>query len=121
MLRLVLTAMLGALLVFPAHAQKAGVGAWEDAEYSIVNWIEDVPALGWYYTWRPDQIWSAEPRRRSVEFVPMIHSERDLDRAIVSDTDGGIALDDLVYHPYGLALAKGAKGLHGRYRLIRRN
>ncbi len=72
-------------LTAPALAQKAGIGAWENSRYTTIRWIEDHPALGWYYTWRTDQLWTGRPVSRSVEFVPMIHSERDLAAAIRSD------------------------------------
>jgi len=68
-----------------AEAQKAGVGAWEDSSYRMIEWIEDVPGLGWYYNWRPDQMWSPARRPREVEFVPMIHSAGDMSKRIVSD------------------------------------
>jgi len=66
-------------------AQKAGIGAWENPEYTTLNWIEDTPALGWYYNWRSDQMYSKSRQRRSVEFVPMIHSDKDVGKRIRSD------------------------------------
>lgn len=75
------------LLLFPTllHAGKAGVGAWENPAKTTLNWIEDTPAIGWYYDWRPDQIWARGAAARSVEFVPMIHGRADVDKRIVSD------------------------------------
>lgn len=66
-------------------ADKAGVGAWENSRFTMIDWIEDAPALGWYYNWRTDQIWSKKKKRRSVEFVPMIHSAKDVGKKIESD------------------------------------
>ncbi|PTW51428.1 glycosyl hydrolase [Rhodovulum kholense] len=68
-----------------ALAQKAGVGAWENSRYTTIHWVEDQPALGWYYTWRTDQLWTDGRISRTVEFVPMIHSESDLAKPITSD------------------------------------
>lgn len=73
------------LMAHPALAEKAGVGAWENSRNTILEWIEDAPALGWYYNWRTDQIWSRKRHARSVEFVPMIHSAADVRKQIVSD------------------------------------
>ena len=56
-------------------AQKAGVGAWENPRFTMLKWIEQTPALGWYYNWRTDQIHTKSRQRRSVEFVPMIQKE----------------------------------------------
>jgi hypothetical protein len=69
----------------PATAQKAGIGAWENSRQSILGWIEDAPSLGWYYNWRPDQIYTRSRTRRSVEFVPMIHGAKDVNKRIRSD------------------------------------
>lgn len=78
--------LLGLLLMgHPAFAQKAGVGAWENPRYTTLEWIERTPALGWYYNWRTDQIWHAKQPRRSVEFVPMIHGAKDINKKIVSN------------------------------------
>ncbi|WP_254813734.1 glycosyl hydrolase [Rhodovulum sp. ES.010] len=73
------------LLSNPALAQKAGVGAWENPRYTMIRWIEETPGLGWYYNWRTDQIWSRQRHRRDVEFVPMIHSAKDVNAPIRSD------------------------------------
>ncbi|MEX0301828.1 MAG: glycosyl hydrolase [Leisingera sp.] len=73
------------LLAWPAAAQKAGVGAWENSSYTILTWIEDTPGLGWYYNWRPDQMYHKGRESRAVEFVPMIHSARDVNKRIRSD------------------------------------
>lgn len=73
------------LMTLPAQAEKAGVGAWENSRSTMIEWIERAPALGWYYNWRTDQIWSKKRHRRSVEFVPMIHSAKDVRKKIVSD------------------------------------
>ncbi|MDC0657191.1 glycosyl hydrolase [Leisingera sp. SS27] len=73
------------LVAWPAAAQKAGVGAWENSSYSILSWIEDTPGLGWYYNWRPDQMYHKGRQSRSVEFVPMIHGARDVNKRIRSD------------------------------------
>ena len=72
-------------LAGPAAAQKAGIGAWENPRQTMVSWIEDTPALGWYYNWRPDQMYSKSRTRRQVEFVPMIHGARDVNKRIRSD------------------------------------
>lgn len=69
----------------PALAQKAGVGAWENSRYTMLNWIEQTPQLGWYYNWRPDQMYSERRAQRSVEFVPMIHGRKDVNKRIRSD------------------------------------
>ncbi|NSY37186.1 hypothetical protein GKC28_02775 [Leisingera sp. ANG59] len=73
------------LLAWPVAAQKAGVGAWENSSHSILSWIEDTPGLGWYYNWRPDQMYHKGRQSRSVEFVPMIHNARDVNKRIRSD------------------------------------
>jgi len=69
----------------PVAAQKAGIGAWENSRYTMLKWIEDAPALGWYYNWRADQMYTKTRQRRSVEFVPMIHSAKDINKRIRSD------------------------------------
>lgn len=74
-----------ALMSGPAMAQKAGVGAWENSQNSILGWIENVPSLGWYYNWRTDHIYSQSRQRRTVEFVPMIHSAKDMNKKITSE------------------------------------
>ncbi|SFJ13064.1 glycosyl hydrolase [Celeribacter neptunius] len=81
------TLLLIGLMLMPGalFAGKAGIGAWENSDYTMLGWIEDTPALGWYYNWRPDQMWAEGRPRRSVEFVPMIHNRRDVNKRIVSD------------------------------------
>ncbi|WP_235857722.1 glycosyl hydrolase [Marimonas lutisalis] len=73
------------LMALPAAAQKAGVGAWENPAKTTLEWIEDQPGLSWYYNWRPDQMWHRGGTSRTVEFVPMIHSARDVNKRIVSN------------------------------------
>lgn len=73
------------LMSFPAFAQKAGVGAWENPSYTMLEWIERGPEIGWYYNWRTDQMWYESRHRRSVEFVPMIHGRGNVNDRIVSD------------------------------------
>ena len=73
------------LMSIPALAQKAGVGAWENPTYTMLEWIERGPELGWYYNWRTDQMWYDGRHRRSVEFVPMIHGRHNVNDRIVSD------------------------------------
>jgi len=68
-----------------AVAEKAGIGAWENANYTTLRWIEDTPGLDWYYNWRPDQMWQSGDPRRSVEFVPMIKDRDDIGKRIESD------------------------------------
>jgi len=68
----------------PTQAQKAGLGAWENPRMTMLEWIEDTEGLGWYYTWRPDQMWHAGGQRRSVEFVPMIWGRDDVGKPILS-------------------------------------
>lgn len=72
-------------LASPAAAQKAGIGAWENPRQTMVSWIEDTPSLGWYYNWRTDQMYSRTRTKREVEFVPMIHSAKDVNKRIRSD------------------------------------
>lgn len=86
MVRKLFLAVVGVFLMSsPVLAQKAGVGAWENPSYTMIQWIEDAPGLGWYYNWRTDQIASRQRLRRDVEFVPMIHSAKDVDKPIRSD------------------------------------
>lgn len=86
MIRLICTFVLGLMLLSqPVDAQKAGVGAWENSRSTTLDWIEDTPSLGWYYNWRTDQIWHAKGSRRSVEFVPMIHGAKDVNKRITSN------------------------------------
>ncbi|PTQ72696.1 glycosyl hydrolase [Celeribacter persicus] len=79
--------LLAVLMLMPTalFADKAGIGAWENSSNTMLRWIEDAPALDWYYTWRPTQMWSEDKRRRSVEFVPMIRDAADVNKRIVSD------------------------------------
>ncbi|WP_254870272.1 glycosyl hydrolase [Celeribacter sp. HF31] len=79
--------ILAALVLMPTgvFADKAGVGAWENSSNSMLRWIEEAPALDWYYTWRPTQMWTQSRSRRSVEFVPMIRDASDVTKKIVSD------------------------------------
>jgi hypothetical protein len=86
MFRKLAFAMVFAMIATTAVAQKAGIGAWENPRYTMLEWIERAPALGWYYNWRTDQIWHAGGQSRSVEFVPMIHGADDIGKAIQSDT-----------------------------------
>ncbi|WP_255377923.1 glycosyl hydrolase [Rhodovulum sp. MB263] len=88
-------------LTGPALARKAGIGAWENSQYTTIRWIEEQPALEWYYTWRTDQLWTAMPVPRSVEFVPMIHSERDLAAEIRPDLPVGALLTFNVPNGHG--------------------
>lgn len=73
------------LMASTVAAQKAGVGAWENPSYTILGWLEQTPALGWYYNWRPDQIRTKGRTPRSVEYVPMIHNARDVNKKLRSD------------------------------------
>jgi len=73
------------IITGPAAAQKAGIGAWENSQYTIIRWIEGAPSLGWYYNWRTDQMYSRSRTRRDVEFVPMIHGAKDVNKRIRSD------------------------------------
>ncbi|MDQ2091926.1 glycoside hydrolase family protein [Marimonas arenosa] len=68
----------------PAAAQKVGIGAWENPSKTMLEWIEDRAGLTWYYNWRPDHLWHKGGTARTVEFVPMIHSARDINKRIVS-------------------------------------
>ncbi|WP_038078728.1 glycosyl hydrolase [Thioclava pacifica] len=74
------------LMPMQSNAARIGVGAWENASYTMINWIENAPAVSWYYNWRPDQMWSKSNAQRSVEFVPMIRDVGDVNAKIVSDT-----------------------------------
>ena len=84
-IRLIAAMLFFMSLALPAAAQKTGVGAWENPSYTMLRWIEETPALGWYYNWRPDQMYTKARHRRSVEFVPMIHSAKDVNKPIRSD------------------------------------
>lgn len=66
-------------------AQKAGLGAWENSRYTMLEWIESAEGLGWYYNWRPDQMWHQGGQRRTVEFVPMIWGRDDVGKPIQSN------------------------------------
>ncbi len=83
-MRLLATVMALIMMTGTADAQKAGIGAWENSRYTMLGWIEETPALGWYYNWRMDQIYSKSGHTRSVEFVPMVHNESDIDKPILS-------------------------------------
>jgi len=86
MVRKLIPILVGLLMLStPVMAQKAGVGAWENPSYTMIRWIEDAPGLGWYYNWRTDQIWSRQKQRRDVDFVPMIHGAKDVNKPIKSD------------------------------------
>jgi hypothetical protein len=67
-----------------AFAQGAGLGAWENSRYTMLEWIEDQQGLEWYYNWRTSQMWHPGNQRRSVEFVPMIHGAEDVHSQIQS-------------------------------------
>ncbi|MFU1477722.1 glycosyl hydrolase [Roseovarius sp. C7] len=73
-----------ACLAGTALAQKAGVGAWENSRYTMLDWIEQSPGLGWYYNWRADHLYAPGRRSRQVEFVPMIHGAKDVAKPIKS-------------------------------------
>ncbi|MEX5600831.1 glycosyl hydrolase [Pseudophaeobacter sp. C1-32P7] len=85
MLRYVFATLMAMMIVGSAQAEKAGVGAWENSSYTMLKWLEDTPALEWYYNWRPDQMYTSRRHRRSVEFVPMIHNVSDVNKPIQSD------------------------------------
>jgi len=74
------------MLATTAHAQKIGIGAWENPSYTMLRWIESGPQLGWYYNWRTDQIAHHGNQRRTVEFVPMIRAARNVNDRISSNT-----------------------------------
>jgi hypothetical protein len=67
-----------------AMAQSAGVGAWENPSFTTLKWIENQRGLSWYYNWRTDQIQTRGAQRRGVEFVPMIHSAKNVSDRIDS-------------------------------------
>jgi hypothetical protein len=85
MLRALAVGIFMAMIATSAVAQKVGIGAWENPSYTMLDWIESEPYLSWYYDWRADQIWDEGGGRRSVEFVPMIHSARNVGDKILSD------------------------------------
>ncbi|MDU8928592.1 glycosyl hydrolase [Alisedimentitalea sp. MJ-SS2] len=72
------------MTAMPALAQKVGVGAWENGNRTTLDWIEDRAGLSWYYNWRTDHIWHKGGTARTVEFVPMIHSAKDVNKRITS-------------------------------------
>ncbi len=72
------------LLTQAAFAQHAGIGAWENSSYTSLRWIERQDGLHWYYNWRADEIEGRGGQRRTVEFVPMIHSAQNVDDPIES-------------------------------------
>lgn len=72
------------LMAQTATAQQAGVGAWENTSFTTLKWIEGQKGLKWYYNWRADQIETRGGQRRRVEFVPMIHSARNVNDPIRS-------------------------------------
>ena len=84
MLRLIAFCLGLLVMTLPAAAQKIGIGAWENATYTMLDWIEDRQGLSWYYNWRPDEIRQKGGTPRTVEFVPMIHSAKDVNKRIVS-------------------------------------
>ncbi|WP_372839769.1 glycosyl hydrolase [Phaeovulum sp.] len=86
MIQRIILAIFLSMIATAAFAQKAGIGAWENPRYTMLEWIERAPALGWYYNWRTDQIVHEPGLSRSVEFVPMIHGADDLNKRIDSDT-----------------------------------
>lgn len=73
------------LLATSAHAQKVGIGAWENPALTMLEWVERGERLGWYYNWRSDQIHHRGNLQRSVEFVPMIHGAKNVNDRIRSD------------------------------------
>lgn len=84
MIRSLLAALFLTFTAGAALAEKAGVGAWENGDYTMLEWIEGAPGLDWYYDWRVSEIYTPQKSRRSVEFVPMIHSRGDVGKNIVS-------------------------------------
>lgn len=85
MFRAILTGLVMAVLASAAHAQKIGIGAWENPRYTMLEWIEGGSRLNWYYNWRTDQIHHKGGQPRTVEFVPMIHGARNVGERIRSD------------------------------------
>lgn len=73
------------ILATSAQAQKVGIGAWENPALTMLEWVERGERLGWYYNWRSDQMYHRGGQRRSVEFVPMIHSAGNVSDPIRSD------------------------------------
>ncbi|MQQ09333.1 hypothetical protein GFB49_12775 [Epibacterium sp. SM1979] len=71
-------------LTLPAFAQQTGLGLWEDPKFKILRWVESQPDLQWYYNWRSDHLWHQGRHRRTVEFVPMIHSAKNISDKIKS-------------------------------------
>ncbi|WP_082181878.1 glycosyl hydrolase [Aestuariivita boseongensis] len=85
MIRILIAALSILAATGPALAQKVGIGAWENPRMNMIHWIEDAPGVGWYYNWRPDQMYTQSRVRRDVEFVPMIHGAKDVNKRIRSD------------------------------------
>ncbi len=83
-LGLICTCLALLIAALPARAQQAGIGAWENPDYTMLGWIEDQPGLDWYYNWRMDHMWVPKAARRSVEFVPMIHGAKNVNDKIES-------------------------------------
>lgn len=69
----------------PVHAQKIGLGAWENPRHTMLEFIEQSPGVSWYYNWRMDQMYHPGGQPRGVEFVPMVHGARDVGKKIRSD------------------------------------
>lgn len=93
MLRTILAIVTGVFVMAQAAmAQQAGVGAWENPRYTTLEWIESHPGLDWYYNWRTDEIHQNGNRRRTVEFVPMIHSAANIGDAIRSSRRARVLL-----------------------------
>ena len=86
MFRLFLFLLGFTIMSHTAVAQQAGIGAWENPNFTMLKWIEKQRGLGWYYNWRCDQIYTQRPQRRRIEFVPMIHSAKDVNNRIESTT-----------------------------------
>lgn len=86
MLRFLIAALVMTMLATAAHAQKIGLGAWENPSMTMLRLIENGPRLGWYYNWRTDQIAHRGNQRRTVEFVPTIRAARNVGEPIVSST-----------------------------------
>ncbi len=82
---IMLTLLMAMVFSTSAQAQKAGLGAWENPRNTMLEWVEGTAGLGWYYNWRPDQMWHAGGQRRNVEFVPMIWGRNDVGKPIQSN------------------------------------
>lgn len=72
------------VISLPALAQQTGLGLWEDPQFKMLSWVEAQPDLQWYYNWRTDHLWHKGGHRRTVEFVPMIHSAKNVGDTITS-------------------------------------